>query len=101
MESLKLVTSTRMYNAAPGARRAWDALLARAFGAAQIQVEVIEHGFPTPIDQLWREPGLCGAFMCGWPFTRADRGMQALAAPVPSPPHYGGLPRYRSEFLVR
>jgi ABC-type phosphate/phosphonate transport system substrate-binding protein len=27
--------------------------------------------------------------------------MQAIAAPVPSPPRYHGLPRYCSEFLVR
>jgi len=27
--------------------------------------------------------------------------MQAIAAPVPSPPRYAGLPRYCSEFLVR
>ena len=39
--------------------------------------------------------------MCGWPFVRSARAMQAIAAPVPSPPRYAGLPRYCSEFLVR
>jgi ABC-type phosphate/phosphonate transport system substrate-binding protein len=39
--------------------------------------------------------------MCGWPFSRADRAMQPIAAPIPSPARYEGRPRYRSEFLVR
>ena len=39
--------------------------------------------------------------MCGWPFTHAIPPMKAIAAPVPSPPRYEGLPRYCSEFLVR
>jgi ABC-type phosphate/phosphonate transport system substrate-binding protein len=90
-----------MYNATPAAAAAWRALLARAFEHAGVTVEFIEHGFPKPIDTLWREPELFGAFMCGWPFSRADRAMQAIAAPVPSPAKYEGLPRYRSEFLVR
>ena len=38
--------------------------------------------------------------MCGWPFVRSG-AMQAIAAPVPSPARYEGLPRYCSEFLVR
>ena len=39
--------------------------------------------------------------MCGWPFVRSGGTMQAIAAPVPSPARYEGLPRYCSEFLVR
>ena len=98
---MKLVTSHRMYNAAPGATAAWRALFERVFRDVGVEAEFIPHGFPTPIDELWREPGLFGAFMCGWPFTRADRAMQAIAAPVPSPARYGGEARYRSEFLAR
>lgn len=98
---MSLVTSSRMYNAAPAAAAAWRELFGRLFAECGAEVEFLEHGFPTPIDELWRRPGLYGAFMCGWPFTRADRAMQAVAVPVPSPPHYAGAPRYRSEFLVR
>ena len=90
-----------MYNAAPAAAAAWRELFARLFAECAAEVEVLEHGFPTPIEDLWRRPGLYGAFMCGWPFTRGGAGMQAVAAPVPSPARYGGVPRYRSEFLVR
>ena len=89
-----------MYNAVPRAARAWGALFARVFADAGARVEVIEHGWPHPIAELWARPDLCGAFMCGWPFTRSP-GMQAIAAPVPAPPRYQGLPRYCSEFLVR
>lgn len=90
-----------MYNAAPAVAEAWRELFGRVFEECGAKVEFLEHGFPTPIDDLWRRPGLYGAFMCGWPFTRAERGMQAVAVPVPSPGRYRGAPRYRSEFLVR
>jgi ABC-type phosphate/phosphonate transport system substrate-binding protein len=89
-----------MYNAVPRAAQAWRALFERVFADVGLEVELVEHGFPKPIADLWAQPGLCCAFMCGWPFVRAD-GMQPIAAPVPSPPKYGGLPRYCSEFLVR
>lgn len=97
----ELVTSFRMYEATPRARSGWRALFGRVFEETGAGVSIVEHAFPRSIDSLWREPGLCCAFMCGWPFARSDRGMQAIAAPVPSPSRYAGLPRYRSEFLVR
>ncbi|HSJ95600.1 MAG TPA: PhnD/SsuA/transferrin family substrate-binding protein [Myxococcota bacterium] len=96
-----LVTSQRMYAAVPGAARAWRALFERVFADAAVEVRFLEHGWPQPIDALWREPGLACAFMCGWPFSRQDRGMQPIAMPVPSPPRYQGLARYCSEFLAR
>jgi ABC-type phosphate/phosphonate transport system substrate-binding protein len=88
-----------MYNAVPRAAQAWRALFGRAFADAGVAIDVIEHGWPDPIADLWSKPDLCGAFMCGWPFLRGR--MQAIAAPVPSPPRYAGLPRYCSEFLAR
>jgi ABC-type phosphate/phosphonate transport system substrate-binding protein len=39
--------------------------------------------------------------MCGWPFARSTPAMQAIAAPVPSPPRYEGLARYCSDFVSR
>ena len=90
-----------MYNATPRAAAAWRALFASVFADLDLAVDFIDHGWPRPIDTLWGEPQLCCAFMCGWPFARAAGTMQAIAAPVPSPPQYASLPRYRSEFLVR
>ena len=95
-----MITSFRMYNAVPRAAQAWRALFERVFADAGAGIEVIEHGWPKPIADLWEQPGLCCAFMCGWPFARSGR-MQPIAAPVPSPARYQGLPRYCSEFLVR
>ena len=89
-----------MYNAGPEAAAAWRALFGRVFADLALPIEVVEHKWPTPIDLLWKEPALCCAFMCGWPFARSA-GMQAIAAPVPSPARYAGLPRYCSEFLAR
>ena len=90
-----------MYNAVPRAAQAWRALFERVFSEADAEVRIVEHGWPDPIAALWREPELCCAFMCGWPFVRSGGEMQAIAAPVPSPARYEGLPRYCSEFLVR
>lgn len=89
-----------MYNAVPAAARAWRALFERVFAGAGLDIAFIEHKWPEPIADLWAKPDLCCAFMCGWPFARSGV-MQPIAAPVPSPPRYAGLPRYCSEFLVR
>jgi ABC-type phosphate/phosphonate transport system substrate-binding protein len=96
-----LTTSFRMYNAGPHAADAWQALFERVFAELSLDIRIVEHRWPEPIDALWDRADLCCAFMCGWPFVRSARAMQAIAAPVPSPPRYAGLPRYCSEFLVR
>ena len=87
-----LITSFRMYAAVPRAAQAWRALFERVFADTGADIRVIEHRWPDPIAELWAKPELCCAFMCGWPFARSVV-MQAIAAPVPSPPRYAGLPR--------
>jgi ABC-type phosphate/phosphonate transport system substrate-binding protein len=89
-----------MYNAGPEASAAWRALFERVFADTGLDIEVIEHKWPQPIEALWSEPALCSAFMCGWPFAQAE-GMQPIASPVPSPARYAGEARYCSEFLAR
>jgi len=89
-----------MYNAVPAAARAWRELLETVFAAAQADIAFIEHSHPLPIADLWARQDLACGFMCGWPFVTSGK-MRAIAAPVPSPPAYECLPRYRSEFLVR
>ena len=90
-----------MYNATPRSAAAWRALFSRAHADAGLDIEIIEHKWPLPIDELWSRDNLCGAFMCGWPFVRSEAGMQAIAAPVPSAARYEDQPRYCSEFLAR
>jgi ABC-type phosphate/phosphonate transport system substrate-binding protein len=96
-----LAASFRMYNAGPRAAAAWRALFEPVFAELALDMRVIEHRGPEPIDALWSRPDLGCAFMCGWPFVRSGKAMQAIVAPVPAPPRYAGLPRYCSEFLVR
>lgn len=95
-----MITSFRMYNAVPRAAAAWRRLFEHVFADTGADIEIIEHKWPEPIAELWSRPDLCCGFMCGWPLTHAP-AMKAIAAPVPSPPRYQGLPRYCSEFLVR
>jgi ABC-type phosphate/phosphonate transport system substrate-binding protein len=104
MPAAPLIASTRMYDAAPAARAAWHALLGEAHRRAGLQVTFIEHGWPTPIGDLWARHGLCGTFMCGWPYAQARRAGQAyipVAAVVPDWPAYDGRARYRTQFLAR
>jgi len=96
-----MITSLRMYSVAPGAAHAWRSLFGRVFADVGVDIEFITHRWPEPIDALWKMPDLCCDFMCGWPFSRGEPPMQPIAAPVPAPPRYEGLPRYCSEFLVR
>jgi ABC-type phosphate/phosphonate transport system substrate-binding protein len=96
-----VIASFRMYNAVPAAAAAWRELFARVFRDIGAPVEIVEHAWPATLDALWSDPRLACAFMCGWPYVRSQRPMQAIAAPVPSPERYAHQPRYCSEFLVR
>ena len=96
-----MIAAFRMYEAGPKASAAWRALFGRVFAQAALDVRVVEHRYPQPIEALWAEPGLACAFMCGWPFARSTAGMQPIAAPVPSPPRYAGLARYCSDYFAR
>ena len=89
-----------MYSGVARAAQAWRDVFGRVFADAGVGIDIIDHGWPHPIAELWARADLCGAFMCGWPFIGSP-GMQAIAAPVPSLARYQGLPRYCSEFLVR
>jgi ABC-type phosphate/phosphonate transport system substrate-binding protein len=90
-----------MYEAGAGAASAWRALFERVFADAGIDITFLEHRWPTPLGELYREQGLLAAFMCGRPFALSPIPMQAVAAPVPSPARYESIPRYCSDFLAR
>jgi ABC-type phosphate/phosphonate transport system substrate-binding protein len=90
-----------MYNASAEVALAWRTLFEGIFDELSLDIGVIEHRWPDPIEDLWERADLGCAFMCGWPFVRCARAMQPIAVPIPSPAQYAGLPRYRSEFVVR
>jgi ABC-type phosphate/phosphonate transport system substrate-binding protein len=97
----RYISSFRMYNATLRIAGAWKRLFAQVFDELELDIAIIDHGWPDPIESLWARTDLCCGFMCGWPFARSAGAVQAIAAPVPSLSVYAGLARYRSEFLVR
>jgi ABC-type phosphate/phosphonate transport system substrate-binding protein len=95
------IASARMYSWAPSVTRAWRRLLEWISGRAGVPLEVLDQADPLPLDELWAREDLGCVFMCGYPWAlRADRP-DLLAAPVPSPPRYGGRPVYFTDFIVR
>lgn len=95
------IANSRMYNASAGVRAAWDRLFAFVRARSGIALDIIGHEPPAPLESLWRRPDLGCAFMCGWPFARAEPQPRIVCAPVPKPPRYGGKPVYVTDFVVR
>jgi ABC-type phosphate/phosphonate transport system substrate-binding protein len=98
---MDVIANARMYAVAPGAAAAWRALFAAVAQAADVKLGYVEHAPPAPLEALWARPDLGAVFMCGWPFARAAVPPRIVAAPVPSPPRYGGRPVYVTDLVVR
>ena len=89
-----------MYNATPAVKAAWTRLFGSVFLDLGLDVAIIDHPWPAPIESLWTQPDLLCGFMCGWPFTNATLPIKPLAVPVPLPARYQDQSRYCSEFLA-
>jgi ABC-type phosphate/phosphonate transport system substrate-binding protein len=96
-----MIANARMYSVSPEAAGLWRGLLAAVIEQAGLDVTLLEHTAPAPINELWQRPDKAAVFMCGLPFSRSDPRPELVAAPVPSPPDFGGLPQYWSEMVVR
>jgi ABC-type phosphate/phosphonate transport system substrate-binding protein len=96
-----MIANARMYAVGAQAGELWRALLSAVTARAGLNVEVIEHAPPAAIDDLWRRTDMAAVFMCGLPYARANPQPTLIAAPVPSPPEFDGLPKYWSELVVR
>lgn len=96
-----LVANARMYAVTPVVEACWRDLFAWLSHRSGVALRYKPHAAPAPLDALWARGDLGATFMCGFPFARADPQPIALAAPVPSPPRYGGLPRYCTDLVVR
>jgi ABC-type phosphate/phosphonate transport system substrate-binding protein len=90
-----------MYSWSPSLAAAWHRLLAAVSARAGVPMTVMDHADPTPLDELWARPDLGCAFMCGYPWALVADKPRLLAAPVPSPPRYGGRPVYVTDFIVK
>ena len=96
-----LAANARMYAVTPAVKAAWQDLLAWVAQASAVPLAYLDHAAPAPLEDLWARDDLGAAFMCGFPFASAKRKPQILAAPVPSPPRYGGRPCYCTDLVVR
>ena len=96
-----MIANARMYTVDTQTDARWRELLAGVTAQAGLRVEVIDHSPPTAIDDLWRRTDMAAVFMCGLPYSRANPQPALIAAPVPAPAEFGGLPKYWSELVVR
>ncbi len=96
-----MIANARMYAVSAAAALCWQQLLSQTARRARLPVQVIEHGAPAPIAELWARPDLAAVFMCGLPFSRAEPRPHLIAAPVPSAPAFSSRAEYWSDFVVR
>ena len=98
---MMLVANARMYAVTPVVKAAWQDLFAWVARTSGVPLSYLDHAAPAPLETLWARDDLGAAFMCGFPFASAARKPAILAAPVPSPPRYGGRPCYCTDLVVR
>jgi ABC-type phosphate/phosphonate transport system substrate-binding protein len=96
-----MIANARMYSVSPEAAALWRRLLGAVIEHSGLDVNLLDHTEPAPIDELWQRSDKAAVFMCGLPFSRSHPRPEIIAAPVPSPPDFRGLPQYWSEMVVR
>jgi ABC-type phosphate/phosphonate transport system substrate-binding protein len=96
-----MIANARMYGVTREVALLWRDLLTAVVAATGLDIELLDHPAPAPLDDLWCRSDMGAVFMCGLPFSRAAPQPVLVAAPVPSPPAFGGEARYWSEFVVR
>ncbi len=97
------VACSRMYNVAPAARAAWDAMFDWLSETTGHRLNIIGYEAPAPLDGLWARPDLGAAFMCGYPYQQRPRDARpiVLAAPVSTETWSEGGPYYASQIVMR
>ncbi len=90
-----------MYSVTAEVGELWRRLLLELGRESGTDLEWLEHPAPAPLEQLWQREDQAAVFMCGLPLARGRYAAQIVAAPVPSPPAFQGLPCYWSELVVR
>jgi hypothetical protein len=81
-----LIGCARMYASSASLSAAWGTLLARVSAASRVDLDVIEHAYPAPLDDLWARDDMGCVFMCGYPWALRSSRPRLLAAPAPMPP---------------
>ena len=97
-----MIASARMYSWSPSLLAAWRRLLEWVSDRSGAALDVLDPSAePASLDDLWARPDMGCVFMCGYPWALRAQRPHLLAAPVPSPPRFGGRPDYVSDFIVR
>ena len=96
-----MIANARMYSVNATAQQAWRDLLAWVLGRAGLPWEIFDYDAPAPMAGLWARDDLGCALMCGLPYSLRSPAPQLIAAPVPSPPRYGGRACYMTDLAVR
>ena len=96
-----MIACSRMYNAAPAVRAAWDAVFARVAEVSGVALDIVAHPAPALLDELWARDDMGAVLMCGLPFATARPRPVPVAVPVPAPAHYGGRAVYFTRLAVR
>lgn len=94
------IANARMYSVNTSVREDWKEVLRWVLARAQLSWDVIDYDAPAPLNALWARDDLGLAMMCGLPYSLRTPKPVLLAAPVPSPAKFGGLPRYFSDIVV-
>lgn len=95
-----MIGSARMYEWAPSLIQRWRDLLTWVAARAEVDLELTDSRSDS-LDELWASEDMGCVLMCGYPYALRERRPVLLAAPVPSPPRYGGQPVYVTDFIVR
>lgn len=102
MGDVAMIASARMYSWSPSLLAAWQRLLQWVGARSGARFQVLDPSAePASLDDLWARPDMACVFMCGYPWALRENRPHLLAAPVPSPPRFGGRPDYVSDFIVR
>src|SRR5258706_16055061 len=97
----RVLANARMYSVTPASTEAWRAVINWVTREAAVPVEFVEHAPPKLLSDLWSRPDLGVVQMCGLPASLRSPSPIVLAAPLPSPPRYGGKAVYMSDLAVR
>jgi ABC-type phosphate/phosphonate transport system substrate-binding protein len=98
---MSYVANARMYSVNSQAAAAWKELFGWLARESMIDLDILDHGFPLPLADLWSRADLGCAFMCGFPFMLATDRPRPVAAPLPVKAPDPGRPVYVTRLLVR
>jgi ABC-type phosphate/phosphonate transport system substrate-binding protein len=98
---MRYVANARMYSVNPQASAAWKELFGWLSRESGVELDIVDHGFPLPLSDLWSRADLACAFMCGFPFALAARPPRPVMAPVPANAPIPRRPVYATRLIVR